>query len=323
MGKTGDTLSENAVMAIGQELYLKHLRESMSKSTFRVYGAQMRAFTAWCAEHGLPAFPSDGAAVAAYVERMIAEKKSVSSIRQALAAISKAHAAMRFPDPVRTDYVRAASAAAARSMGRAPHRKRALRIDDIALMLDYITGDEAKDVRDRALLSVGFMGAFRRSELSELRVSDLSSATDRHGRTAIVVTLRHSKTDQTGERAQRKALFHTRRADAVAMLDEWLRFAVLSGDDPVFCRVRKGGHVVKEPITGENISLIIKKRAREAGLTGDIAGHSLRRGFITSALKEGATERSVMHQTGHRSVTVMRGYQELNDVTEDNAAEAF
>lgn len=48
--------------------------------------------------------------------------------------------------------------------------------------------------RDKALLLVGFAGAFRRSELVALEVSDL-----RFMRKGVLIHVRHSKTDQEGE----------------------------------------------------------------------------------------------------------------------------
>jgi integrase len=49
-------------------------------------------------------------------------------------------------------------------------------------------------LRDRALLLLGFAGAFRRSELVALDVRDLEVS-----RAGLVVTLRRNKTDQDGE----------------------------------------------------------------------------------------------------------------------------
>jgi hypothetical protein len=49
-------------------------------------------------------------------------------------------------------------------------------------------------IRDRALLLVGFAGAFRRSELVALNADDVQITSD-----GLVITLRRSKTDQEGE----------------------------------------------------------------------------------------------------------------------------
>jgi len=48
-------------------------------------------------------------------------------------------------------------------------------------------------LRDRALILLGFAGAFRRSEMVGLNVADCSFGND-----GVTVTLRHSKTDQEG-----------------------------------------------------------------------------------------------------------------------------
>ena len=54
---------------------------------------------------------------------------------------------------------------------------------------DGLTG-----LRDRALLLLGFAGAFRRSELVALDVADIAET-----ETGLLVTIRRSKTDQEGE----------------------------------------------------------------------------------------------------------------------------
>ena len=48
--------------------------------------------------------------------------------------------------------------------------------------------------RDRALLVLGFAGAFRRSELVALQAEDLTEVPD-----GLRVLIRHSKTDQEGQ----------------------------------------------------------------------------------------------------------------------------
>jgi len=55
------------------------------------------------------------------------------------------------------------------------------------------TGRDRKGLRDRALLLLGFAGAFRRSELVALDISDLQFCD-----AGLRVTIRKSKTDQEG-----------------------------------------------------------------------------------------------------------------------------
>jgi integrase len=45
-----------------------------------------------------------------------------------------------------------------------------------------------------------------------------------------------------------------------------------------------------------------------AGVAGDFEAHSLRAGFVTSAATRGVPEVAIQDVTGHKSVTVLRGY---------------
>lgn len=53
-----------------------------------------------------------------------------------------------------------------------------------------------------------------------------------------------------------------------------------------------------------------------------IAGHSTRRGFITSAARAQVLERDIMRHSRHSSVAIMQSYIEDADVWTDNAAVA-
>jgi integrase len=58
-----------------------------------------------------------------------------------------------------------------------------------------------------------------------------------------------------------------------------------------------------------NKTWVVKKLAVRAGLdAAKYAGHSLRAGHATSAAASAASERSIMNQTGHRSVQMVRRY---------------
>jgi hypothetical protein len=58
-----------------------------------------------------------------------------------------------------------------------------------------------------------------------------------------------------------------------------------------------------------DVARVVKKLAVRAGLdAAKYAGHSLRAGHATAAAIAGASERSIMNQTGHRSVQMVRRY---------------
>lgn len=142
----------------------------------------------------------------------------------------------------------------------------------------------------------------------------------------IVVTVRKSKTDQTGA-GMTKAIFATKErsksACPVRAVREWIAAAGLSGDDVLFPSIRKGGKVSGVALSGHSVAAIVQNRAAAAGVELDLSGHSLRRGFVTSAVEAGATERAIMNQTGHKSVLTVRRYIERHDAIADNAASLF
>lgn len=118
-----------------------------------------------------------------------------ASLTRRLAAISKAHAAAGNDSPatMRHAVVSEVLNGMRRSKGTAPACKAPLLVGQLKAALRD-SREDLLGLRDRALLLVGFAGAFRRSELVSLEVSDVTFTDD-----GLVITLRRSKTDQEGE----------------------------------------------------------------------------------------------------------------------------
>lgn len=307
--------------------YTRNLIDTMAGETFRAYRSRLGAFSAWCAEVGRSSMPAEPATVAAYLEELERQGKKPATICQVVAAIAKAHKAEGLASPCSSDMVKAARKAAIRRAADrgegAPHQKDAATLGVLRTIISGIDGTTLKDKRDKALLLMGFFGAFRRSELSALRCSDLREDRAADGRPVLVVTIRKSKTDQAGH-GMEKAIFaaagRSKAACPVRAVREWIAAAELAGDDALFPSIRKGGHATGQPLSGHAVARIVQERAAAAGVEMDLAGHSLRRGFVTSAVQAGATERAIMHQTGHKSPMMVRRYIERHDAISDNAA---
>jgi integrase len=74
-------------------------------------------------------------------------------------------------------------------------------------------------------------------------------------------------------------------------------------------------------MSGYAVALIVKRHAGAAGLEMvAYSGHSLRAGLATSAAIAGASERSIMAQTGHRSSAMVRRYIRDSSLFRENAA---
>jgi integrase len=170
-------------------------------------------------------------------------------------------------------------------------------------------------LRDRALLTLGFAGAFRRSELVALDVTDISFTAD-----GLEVALRRSKTDQ--EAAGRKVGIpygSLRITCPVRALRAWLDAAVIT-EGAVFRSVNRWS-ALGDRLSDKAVALVVKRHAATIGLDATkFAGHSQRAGLATSAAKAGKSERAIMNQTGHRSAAMVRRYIRDASLFSDNAA---
>src|SRR5690606_20413566 len=146
---------------------------------------------------------------------------------------------------------------------------------------------------DRALLLVGFAGAFRRSELAALTVDDLTFGAD-----GVDVLIRRSKTDQEGQ-GQTVAIPHGLHLKPVEALRDWLSAAAITAG-PIFRAVSRSGRLAEEAITGHTVANVVKRYAKLAGLeVSGFSGHSLRAGFVTSAADRGAYLNRIMDVSRH------------------------
>jgi len=183
-------------------------------------------------------------------------------------------------------------------------------------MLQAIPADTLLGQRDRALLLLGFAGAFRRSELVALKVADLAFEPD-----GVRVLIRHSKADQEGG-GQEIAIPRGTKMRPVAALRSWLDAASITAG-PVFRSVNRHGKV-GEALTPQVVALVVKRHADAAGLDPDaFAGHSLRSGFLTSAAEAGADVLRMMEVSRHRRVETVQGYVRRASLFKGHAGAGF
>ena len=161
-------------------------------------------------------------------------------------------------------------------------------------------------MRDRALLLLGFAGAFRRSELVALDVADLDFSS-----AGLAITLRRSKTDQEGPSRRVGIPYGSSAATCpVRSLQAWLETARITGG-AVFRSLDSFQRLQPKRLSDKAVTRIVKRRAAAVGLDPSrYAGNSLRARLATSAAAGGASERAITAQTGHRSADMLRRYIE-------------
>jgi integrase len=290
------------------------IRASKAESTVRGYQNDWREFCKWSEGHAVCPLPALPESVAAYIAECAGRLK-VGSIQRRLNAIAEAHKALALVSPTHSGLVRSTLKGIRRTKGTAATQKAPTLIEDIRAMVGA-TDAGLIGLRDRALILLGFAGAFRRSELVGLNLEDCA-----FGKDGLVVTLRRSKTDQDGE-GRKIGIPYGANPDTcpIRSVQVWIEASGLTGG-PLFRAVNRHAQTLPRHLTGGDVARIVKKLAVRAGLEpSSFAGHSLRAGHATSAAIAGASERSIMNQTGHRSVQMVRRYIRDGSLFRENSA---
>ena len=301
---------------------------SKAETTIRAYTADVAAFENWCRSRGLGSCPASPDTVADHLGWCATEGRlSPSSIGRRTAAIRFAHKASGFDTPTSSETVRAAIAGIRRTLGVAPrHRKSPVTAERLADMLKGLP-DTLAGKRDRAMLCLGFAGAFRRSELIALEVADLTETPD-----GFRVLVRRSKTDPNGE-GQEIAIPRGFRLRPVEAVQSWLEAAGIT-EGVIFRRIvtrRLHGRgkpatelIGVDALSGHTVAAIVKRQCVRVGLDpAEFSGHSLRSGYVTSAVEANAPVMKIVETTRHRSIDMLRVYSRRVDLLREHSGAAF
>ncbi len=290
---------------------------SKSEATKKAYRADFKHFSEWCIGHSLNPLPARPETVAFYITTLADQEFATSTIERRLVAISQAHKLTGHQTPTTAQSVREVWKGIRREQGTAQISKRPLLTVELRRIIQQLTPHRLIDVRDAALLLIGFAGGLRRSELVGLDLGDIEERVR-----GLVLEIRRSKTDQEGE-GQKVGIPCGRNEETcpVRRLQTWIQRAEIDSG-PIFRLVLKGGGIRPKRLSGRGVNLVVKKHVETIGLNpAKYGAHSLRSGFATEAAKNGASEREIMRQTRHRSREVVRRYIKDGGIFRSNAAE--
>ena len=281
--------------------YLEAARGAFSRNTERALRADVEVFRAWCRQHFREAFPASAATVVAFVDEM-AHVKTPATVRRYVSTIAALHKALRQTSPLESAAVRFALQRMHRLRGRRQAQVQGLTWPLRNRLLEA-AGDRLIDVRNRALLAVGYDTLLRRSELVSLEVPDLLEEID--GTATLLV--RSGKTDADGRGAM---LFLAR--DTVQLVKTWLERGGVGGGR-LFRSVRKDD-AVGEQLDASQVPRIYKRMARRAGLRGDIvdtlAGHSTRVGAVQDMIACGIGLPAILQSGRWQTTRMVQRYGE-------------
>ncbi|UPJ55425.1 site-specific integrase [Bradyrhizobium sp. 192] len=293
-----------------------YLAAEKSHNTRKGYAADWNDFGGWCMAAGLHALPADPTTVARYLAQLADGGRKSSTIQRRVAAIRSAHKAAGFEPPTNSEGVKATMRGIRRTLRSKTTRKKPTTAGLLSKVLEHLPNTLA-GVRDRAILLVGFAAALRRSELIGLQLDDIER---RAG--GVLVHLGHSKSDQEGKGTTLRVP-NGKKLRPVDALDAWLAAAAITGG-PVFREVDRHGRVGAGPLSGRSIARIVKRAIKAAGLDeAAFSGHSMRAGFVTSALEAGEDPLKVKGHSRHVKLDTLAVYDRRENGFDDHAGGDF
>lgn len=313
------TKKENVVPLDQVASVRKYLAAASAPATRKAYLSDWRQFASWCTERQFEALPATPATVANYVADQADAGKKVATLERALVAISKAHQlAFAKDDPAKHLVVKETMKGIRRHHFATQTRAQPLLFESLKTVVATMQHERLREKRDITILCLGFMTGLRRSELVALDVEDL-----RFDGRGLTVRVKKSKGDQVGEGRDVVVFRGSGKTCPVAAVENWLVAAGIA-TGPVFVGVDRLGRARHgKRLTDQVVRLVVKDRAREAGLEDfeKLSGHSLRAGLATQAALNGANLRDIAKQTGHRSEKILSGYIRDADLWRNNVTE--
>ncbi len=306
-----------------------HFRGARAPNTIKAYRYDLEHFATWCKVDagGLCPLPAAPRTVSLYITDLAGrggtggQGARASTLHRRLASIAQLHQEAGLEDPTKTKAVRNTYRGIVRKIGTYQEGKAPMVGPTLRRVLACFRHDSGPAAaRDRAILLVGLAGGYRTSELASLRVEDVELADE-----GAIILLRSSKTDQAGggfykgmppgEHVETCPVTHLRLW--IGVLGENGR----ADGGPLFCAVGRYGNLRRGGMARESITRMVARRAEAAGLErGRYSGHSLRAGHVTAASAGGASDRTIMDQTGHKNLATLNRYKRKSGLFHDNAA---
>ena len=326
-GKNAISVPDSVAASSSLERLVDQARDYASQATAentnKAYAKDWAHFASWCRRRGADQLKPDPQLIGLYITECAAPQDgapplSVSTIERRLSGLSW-HYVQRGQILDRRDrHIATVLAGIRRKHGRPPIKKEPVSPEELLEMVSLLSFG-LRDIRDQAILFIGYAGGMRRSEIVGLDVNrddteDGKGWIEIEGGGAVVIL-----DTKTGWKEKEIARGSSDQTCPVHALEQWLHFAKIA-HGPIFRRVtRDNGGVQSDRLSDKHVAQLIKRCMLEAGLRPDLpdaervklfSGHSLRSGLASYAEVD---ERYVQKQLGHASAEQTRAYQRRRD----------
>lgn len=283
-----------------------------SDNTRRAYQADIRHYETWGGQ-----LPATTEAILRYLHAF-ADTLNPRTLSRHVTALKQWHRYQHFPDPTETLIVGKTLTGIARVHGKPKGKAPPLLPEHlIKIVENLLTQATLAACRDNALLQVGFLGAFRRSELVAIKVEDIDWQP-----AGVEILITKSKTDQLNSGQYCVIPNGNEQLCAIRALKIWLEKANIK-EGFVFRRIHRGDKTSELSITPDAVNEILKKHAVAAGIEKgrNFSSHSMRRGLATTASRDGVSLPAIMRQGRWKQVSTVMEYIESAQRFEENAAD--
>lgn len=301
----------NQVARHEAESLQQYLQAATSDNTRKAYQSAIRQFEKWGGR-----LPTDRDTVVRYLLAR-ADSLNPRTLDLHLTAISQWHNYQGFVDPVSDPLVRKTMEGVRRSHGQPKRKAKALRLEHIAQMVNHLRQlpDTKKKLRDIALVLTGFFGAFRRSELVAIQISDLVWEPE-----GLLIRLSRSKTDQQATGLVRALPFGAPDCCPATAMKNWIELGD-TNEGPVFRPINRWDKIQSKALNPGAINELLKTlgNACQFDFVPDLSSHSFRRGLSTSAARERVDFELIKKQGGWKSDATVWEYIEEGQQLSNNA----
>ena len=297
--------------------------QAASENTNKAYAKDWAHFSSWCRRRGTDQYIPDPQLIGLYITEMAAPQDgspplSVSTIERRLSGLSWNYTQQGQYLDRKDRHIASVLAGIKRAHAQPPVQKEPISPQELLEMVSTLTFG-LRDMRDRAILLIGYAGGLRRSEIVALDINR-DDTDDGKGWVEIekdgAIIIQNTKTGWKEAEIGRGSSQHSCPVHA---LEQWLHFAKID-IGPVFRPVRRDNSEVQaNRLNDKHVARLVKKTMLEAGLRPDLSdaekvklfsGHSLRSGLASYAQ---ADERYLQRQLGHASAEMTRRYQRRRD----------
>ena len=284
MPLTADADSERRIDAFCDQLWLQ---DGLAPASIASYRRDLVAWAVWLARRAATLAGAQRADVEAYLAELFRGKAKATSIARRLSAIRRYYG---------LELQRGALSADPTLRVRAPRLPRrlpkSLTEKEVEALLAAPDPDTPLGLRDRAMLETLYATGLRVSELTGLRLSQLSLEM------GVVRVLGKGSKERLVPLGE----------EAIGWVQRYLgevRAALAAGvkSDAVFLTARRA------PLSRQAFWLVVKRHARAAGIPAErLSPHVLRHAFATHLINHGADLRVVQLLLGHADITTTTIY---------------